>query len=114
MLKYNLPSESQPTISSSANEQFEDWEKPSRQIKIFATSLLTALLYIVFSLVEKSWASEHAQMLMYKAHFLIVAPILLVISYLAYSRRFYDFMMIALALAPIISISCPSILLSIE
>ncbi|MGJ8662379.1 MAG: GGDEF domain-containing protein, partial [Marinicella sp.] len=86
--------------------KYKEWDRPSRQVQIAASAFLTALLYVVFSLLNKSWASDQIQSLMLKAHLLVVAPMLLIISVLAYKRQFYQFVMVALGLAPVIAIVC--------
>ena len=107
LFKYILPFEPQQNLSvEQFSEQYKAWDKPSRQFQISAISCLTALLYVIFSLLDKSWASEQVQLLMLKVHLLLVVPMLLTISYLAYKKRFYNFVMTALTLFPIISISC--------
>ena len=86
-------------------KQYKEWDKPSRQVQISAITCLTALLYIVFSLIDKSWASADVQLLMLKIHMLVIVPLLLTISFLAYKKLFYNFVMLALAALPIISMS---------
>ena len=106
LLQYMLPFKPHQFVNNTFNEKFEEWEKPTRQIQISAVALLTALLYIFFSLLSKPWASEYIQTLMLKVHLLIVAPMLLTISFLAYKKRFYHLVMHVLAISPLVSIIC--------
>lgn len=85
---------------------YKRWDVPSRQIQISAITFLTALLYIIFTFLDKSWASEQVQDLMLKLHLFVVVPMLLTISLLAYKQRYYHIVMPALALFPVISIAC--------
>ena len=107
LLQSILPFESPRHFDDdNARERYIEWDKPSRQIQISAITALTALLYIVFTFLDKSWASESVQLLMMKLHFFVIVPMLLTISFLAYKKRFYGFVMPLLAIYPIISISC--------
>lgn len=107
LLQFILPFESPRHFDNdNARERYIEWDKPSRQIQISAITALTALLYVVFTFLDKSWASAPEQLLMMKLHFFIIIPMLLAISFLAYKKRFYGFVMPLLAIYPIISISC--------
>lgn len=107
ILQYILPFEYQQSFSdSSLNERYKEWDRPTRQIQVFAVTFLTAILYLIFTLIDKSWATEQVQLLMMKIHLFIIIPILLTISYLAYKKQFYKYVMIVLAIYPIISMSC--------
>lgn len=107
ILQYILPFESLQSLPNNTFcDLYEEWDKPARQIQISAITCLTALLYVIFTFLDKSWASEHVQDLMLKIHLLIIVPMLLTISFLAYKKRFYNFVMFALAVYPIISMSC--------
>ena len=105
-LQFFLPFRTSQFVPNAFNEKYEEWDKPSRQIQISAIAFLTALLYLFFSLLDKSWASEALQNLMFKVHLLIIVPMLLVISFLAYKRRYYKTVMNVLAVSPILSIIC--------
>ena len=89
-----------------SSQHYLEWDRPSRLIQISAVTFLTALLYIIFNFLNKSWAEEDVQVLMLRMHFLIVVPLLLTISFLAYKKRFYSLVMSLLAFFPIVSISC--------
>jgi len=108
ILQYILPFELPRKFPNSTfSDLYEQWDKPSRQIQISAISCLTALLYIAFTFIDKSsWASEQAITLMQKFHLLIIVPMMLAISFIAYKKRFYKFVMIALAISPIIANLC--------
>lgn len=107
ILQYILPFElPQSFPDDSSSHRYEEWDKPARLIQISAITFLTAMLYIIFTFLDKSWASEQVQLLMLKIHLFAVVPILLTISFLAYKKRFYNLVMTALAIFPIFSISC--------
>lgn len=102
ILPFTLPHR----ITDKANYlAYKEWDKAARQIQISAISGLTALLYIVFNLLNKSWASEQTQLLMLKIHLFAIIPILLTISFLAYKKRFYHIVLPLLTLFPAVSIS---------
>lgn len=104
LLQYILPFESLRNYPENTfGDLYIEWDKPSRQIQISAITCLTALLYVVFAFVEKSWASEQVQTLMLKLQVLIIVPSLLTISFFAYKQRFYKIVMPALAVHSIIA-----------
>jgi|GEM_PF-567469 len=106
---FELPSNFSGEFSS---DLYEQWDRPTRQAQISAMSFLTALLYIIVGFLDKSWASEQAQALMLTAHWFVIAPALLTISFLAYKKWFYNFVMPALALAPVLAMLCHAYILS--
>ncbi len=109
ILQSILPFELPQSFSDEATCQlYRKWDEPTRQIQISAITFLTALLYIIFTFLDKSWASEQAQILMLRIHLFAVVPILLTISYLAYKKRFYDIVMPALMLFPIPAYNGPA------
>ncbi len=107
ILQSILPFEFPQSFSDEATCQlYKKWDEPSRQIQISAITFLTALLYIIFTFLDKSWASEQTQVLMLRLHLFAVVPILLTISFLAYKKRYYHIVMPALMLFPVFSIMC--------
>lgn len=107
LLQHIFPFDLQQSFPDNALlERYNEWDKPARQIQISAVTFLTALLFIVFSSLEKYWASVSAQEVMLKVHLLIMVPLLLTISFLAFKKRFYKFVMYALAASPVISALC--------
>ncbi|MBQ0783047.1 MAG: GGDEF domain-containing protein [Amphritea sp.] len=105
ILQYILPFELPRTFTDKTfNDLYDEWDKPSRQIQISVISCLTALLYVAFTFIDKSsWAPEYVQVLMLKSHLLIIAPMMLTISFLAYKKRFYNTVMVMLAISPVIA-----------
>ncbi|KKL46819.1 hypothetical protein LCGC14_2341740 [marine sediment metagenome] len=90
---------------STANS-YKEWDKPARQIQICAITFLTALLYIILDFLNKSWAPEHAQILMTEIYLFAVIPLLLAVSFLAYKKRFYPIVMPAVCVLPIFTMLC--------
>ncbi|HDY84467.1 MAG TPA: GGDEF domain-containing protein [Methylophaga sp.] len=90
---------------STANS-YKEWGKPARQIQICAITFLTALLYIILDFLNKSWAPEHAQILMTEIYLFAVIPLLLAVSFLAYKKRFYPIVMPAVCVLPIFTMLC--------
>jgi diguanylate cyclase (GGDEF)-like protein len=114
ILQYILPFKLTQKFSDSAlGNRYEAWDMPSRQVQICAISALTALLYLIFTFLDKSaWVPEHVQMLMFKVYLLIIIPMMLCISYLAYQKRFYKLVKLLLAASPIIAMLCHVYLVS--
>jgi len=100
-------------MNSKLNAEFEVWDKPTRLTQISAVTFLTAALYVVYSLLSKSWVPEPIQSLMFNIHIYINVPALLFISFLAYKKHFYCFTMYLLAIYPIISLTSHSYLASL-
>lgn len=106
LLQYTLPFQLPQKFQDEATYRlYKKWEKPARQVQIFAITLLTALLYIILNFFDKSWASEQTQLVMLKRNVFLLVPILLTISFLAYKKRFYQIVMPALAFFPVIGSS---------
>lgn len=105
LLQYILPFELPDRFADvSTYLLYKKWDKPARQIQIAAITFLTALLYIVFSFLDKSWASESVRIVMIKIHLFLVVPLLLTISFLAYKKRFYSWVIRLLMFFPVASI----------
>lgn len=83
------------------HSSFDKWDRDARMMQIGAISLLTAVLYIIFSQLDKKLAPTHIEPLMTLIHLYLVAPVLLLISYLAFTRRSYTLVSTALFLAPL-------------
>lgn len=107
ILRYILPFESPKAVTDKTfQDEYNEWDQPSRQIQISAITFLTAMLYVIFAFLEKSWASDQVQLLMLQLHFFIVIPSLLAISFFAYKQRYYRYVMPALAIFPLVSLTC--------
>lgn len=94
------------------NRRYAHWDMSSRQIQISAISFLTAVLYVAFAFLEKPWASEQVEVLMFKLHIFVNVPLLLGLSFLAYKQRFYRYVMPSFAALPIVSMSCHAVIAS--
>jgi len=106
LLQYTLPFQLPQKFQDKATYRlYKKWDKPARQVQIFAITLLTAIVYIILNFFDKSWASEQTQLVMLKRHVFVVVPILLTISFLAYKKRFYNIVMLTLAFFPVIGSS---------
>ncbi len=103
-LRHLLPIAASPDFSDpSLKARFEEWDRPARSTQISAITFLTAALYVVFALLDKSWAPVEAQKLMWNLQLFILVPLLLSFSVLAYSGKFYSFLLKALTAFPLIS-----------
>jgi len=106
LLQYILPFKlPQDFLDKVTHQQYSEWDIPARQLQISAMTLITALFYISLNLFDKSWASESTELLLLKRNVFIIVPMLLIISFLAYKKRFYNIVMPTLALFPIIGSS---------
>jgi diguanylate cyclase (GGDEF)-like protein len=107
IMQYILPIKSPLYMRDDAfHHHYREWDKPSRFRQISAITLLTAILYVIFTFLDKSWASEGVQELMMKVHLLVIVPLLLVISFFAHRKQSYNGVMMSLAAFPILSLSC--------
>lgn len=105
-LKQIIPFELSKYSSNKKYRQlYVEWDKPSRQVQISVITFLTAFLYIGFIFINKPWMPEEVKPLVIKLHLLIIVPMLLSLSFLAYKKRFYQVLMPCLALFPVISLS---------
>jgi diguanylate cyclase (GGDEF)-like protein len=105
LLQYILPFDLPDRFPDVSTYQlYKKWDKPARQIQIAAITFLTGLLYIVFSFLDKSWASDTVQMVMIQIHLILVVPLLFTISFLAYKKRFYSLVIKLLMFFPVASI----------
>ncbi len=106
VLQSILPFKSPPDFTDELSvSRYEEWDKPARLIQISAITFLTAALYTLFTFLDKSWAPIAVQQLMQQIHMLVLVPMLLTFSILAYLRCYYRLLLIALAIYPIISLS---------
>lgn len=92
------------------NRRYADWDISSRQVQISAIAFLTAVLYVAFAFLEKPWATEQVEVLMFKLHIFVNVPLLFALSFLAYKQRFYRYVMPIFAALPIISMSCHAVI----
>ncbi len=83
--------------------RFEEWDRPARTTQIAAITSLTALLYVIFALMDKSWAPEEIQNQLRNLQLFVLVPLLLSLSILAYSGKYYPFLLKALTVFPLIS-----------
>ncbi|MFW5432031.1 MAG: GGDEF domain-containing protein [Methylophilaceae bacterium] len=113
ILQYTRPYKSPEDFAASQwRNRYQEWDKRSRQVHISVISLLTVALYVIFSLLDRtSWAFE-VEPLMLKLHLLIIVPMMLMISFFAFKKRFYNVVMFALALSPIVAITIHTYLVS--
>lgn len=84
--------------------EFENWEQPARYTHITITAFLTAIIYLIFNLLEKPWITEDLAGVVFKLHVFINIPIILLMSYMAFKRVKFRVLMPCLAITPIIAI----------
>ena len=84
-------------------KKFNKWYEPQKIIQIRAVTILTALLYIIYSQINQNFAPSSIQSLMTLLHLYILPLILLFISFLTLRDKFYRLTNILLAIAPIVA-----------
>ncbi|MDA7817700.1 GGDEF domain-containing protein [Sulfurimonas sp.] len=106
-MQYQTPNNIQAEAFSFKDENVEnkyiEWNRPLVQNKVFLTTLLTAILYIVYSQLHKIVAPLEMQDTMIMLHLYITTPYLLFISFLAYNKLNYKLMIFLLMIAPIVA-----------
>jgi diguanylate cyclase (GGDEF)-like protein len=93
-------------------DRYEEWDKPARLIQISTITFLTASLYTIFTFLDKSWAPPEVQRLMWQIHMLVLVPMLLSFSVLAYTKRHYQLLLRSLTVFPMISMSSHAYIVS--
>ncbi len=83
--------------------EFEKWDQPARYTHIKITAFLTAILYLIFNILEKPWISEDLASVILKLHVFINVPIILLMSYMAFKKVKLSILMPSLAITPIIT-----------
>ena len=88
---------------SQVQERFNEWRRPSRLKHIYAVTILTAALYIIFSYVNRSFVPVDILPLTTFVHFYLVPSFLISIAILAYFKIHYFLMTFLLIIAPIVA-----------
>jgi len=83
--------------------KFDKWYEAQKTIQIRAATILTALLYIIYSQINQNFASSLIQPLMTQLQLYILPISLLFISILTFWDRFYRLANILLAVAPVMA-----------
>ncbi|MEW6991512.1 GGDEF domain-containing protein [Colwelliaceae bacterium 6441] len=99
--------------NSDSDSRYQEWDKPARLVQISSVCFLTAVLYLIFTFIGKSWAPEPIQDIMFHAHIFINMPLLLLISLLARHKQFYHFVLLTLAIYSLVSLSIHSYIVSL-
>ncbi len=84
-------------------KKFDKWREQPQLKQIYVISLLTAFLYIIMSFADRVVAPTETKSLMIFVHIFAVPSILLIISILAYLKKYKLFMITLLIIAPIIA-----------
>lgn len=84
-------------------KKFNDWQEPSRLKQISGITFLTATLYLLMSVIDRFIAPQQILSLMVFIHLFAIPCILLVISILAYLKKFSSFITALLFIAPILA-----------
>lgn len=83
--------------------EFEKWDQPARYTHIKITAFLTAILYLIFNVLEKPWISDDLASVILKLHVFINVPIILLMSYMAFKKVKLSILMPSLAATPVIT-----------
>ena len=87
--------------NESMEEEYTQWIQPSRRVQIRAISILTAVLYIIYSQIDKVVLPSDTILLATVVHLYIIPPILFLISILSFFEKFYNKLIYLLIMAPI-------------
>lgn len=83
--------------------KYIQWKQSARYAQISAATLLTSFLYVVYAILDHYVAPAESLTMMTTVHLYLIAPILLVISLLAFWRTNYNLITIMLMAAPILA-----------
>ncbi len=99
-LQYILPFNPVNRFKDKATlRQFAQWDQPARYIQITIISFLTAMLYVVFNLLDKPWIGENLKSTIAQLHCFINVPILLLTSFLGHKKVSFKILMLYLWVA---------------
>ncbi|MFZ5374669.1 MAG: hypothetical protein ACOZBX_03915 [Campylobacterota bacterium] len=82
---------------------FEEWDRPSRTLQIRSVTLLTGLLYIVFSFIDALLLPQDILPFATLMHLYILPPLLFMISAMTYIGRLYRVTVAVLAVSPVVA-----------
>jgi len=83
------------------NITYNKWILPMRQQQISVVSLLTALLYVIASIIDGYLVSKESLPILRFFHLYTIVPSLLSISYLAYTEKYPKLLIFLVMIAPI-------------
>ena len=89
--------------SLNLKKEFEAWDKPARTIQIRILSLLTGLLYITASYIERDILSSDTLSFATSLHLYFLPPLLFFISAMTFFRMLYTPMILILAVSPVLA-----------
>ena len=93
-------------LDRNQHQLFQQWDQPDRLVHIRAITFLTAFLYALFAFVPKPWVSDSTEVLMVTFHIFVIAPFLLLVSFLAHLQKFYQVVMFLLGSSPVLAMAC--------
>ncbi|MBN2870529.1 MAG: GGDEF domain-containing protein [Campylobacterales bacterium] len=89
--------------SRDVKQAFREWDKDSRTVQIRSVTFLTALLYIIFSFIDREILTGEALSFAMTLHLYFLPPLLFLISAMTYAPKLYRIMTLLLALAPLLA-----------
>ncbi|WP_310439958.1 GGDEF domain-containing protein [Sulfuricurvum sp.] len=89
--------------SLNLKKEFEAWDKHARTIQIRILSLLTGLLYIAASYIERDILSSDTLSFATSLHLYFLPPLLFFISAMTFFRTLYTPMILILAISPVLA-----------
>jgi len=84
-------------------EKYNEWREPLRRVQIRSISLLTSLVYLTYSQLDKLVAPPEILPLMTIFHLYVLAPYLLVISLISFSKKLYKVMLFFHMIGPVMA-----------
>lgn len=91
-------------------QKYTDWKQSSRYAQISAATLLTSLLYVIYAILDSYIAPADVLPTMRLVHLFLLAPVLLLISLLAFWKSSYTIITNLLIVAPVFA-ACGNLLI---
>jgi len=89
--------------SKELERKYIQWKQSARYAQISAATLLTSVLYVIYAVLDSYIAPLQSLTLMTGIHLYLLAPVLLLISLLAFWRTNYNLITVLLIFAPVVA-----------
>lgn len=90
--------------NKAVENKYIQWKQSARYAQISAATLLTAFLYVIYAVLDSYIAPLESSGMMIGVHLYLIAPVLFLISLLAFLRTNYNLITILLIFAPILAV----------
>lgn len=89
--------------STETKQAFEAWDRSAQISQIRAVALLTAVLYVLFFMIDRMVLTDYVQAFAIWLHLYFLVPILLFIALLTYIAAGYRVLILLLSFAPVLA-----------